>query len=133
MPFVVDCSVAACWFLPDQTTAYTERAFRKLKTDTAHVPALWVSELCNVMLKLERQGKLAKGLAAQIIADAELLGLAVEPPPPMRRVFELAQRHHLSAYDATYLELAIRTGFPLAALDGALKSAASKFGLYLSK
>ena len=33
----------------------------------------------------------------------------------------LAHAHNLSSYDAAYLELAIRLGLPLAALDGKLK------------
>jgi predicted nucleic acid-binding protein len=36
----------------------------------------------------------------------------------------LAQRHHLTVYDAAYLELAQRTGLPLATLDGDLRKAA---------
>ena len=35
----------------------------------------------------------------------------------------LARAHNLSAYDAAYLELAIRRGLPLACLDGKLKAA----------
>lgn len=43
----------------------------------------------------------------------------------------LARAHNLSAYDATYLELAIRRGLPLACLDGKLKAAAVAVGVPL--
>jgi len=41
----------------------------------------------------------------------------------------LARAHDLSAYDAAYLELAMRRGLPLAALDDKLKAAAQAVGV----
>ncbi len=48
------------------------------------------------------------------------------------RLFTLAAQYGLSAYDATYLELALRRGLPLACWDGGLKTAAEKAGLFLA-
>ena len=44
-------------------------------------------------------------------------------------VLALGRAHHLSAYDASYLDLALRRGLPLASLDGQLKTAASALGV----
>ena len=44
---------------------------------------------------------------------------------PFADIVQLARNHQLSAYDAAYLELAIRRGLPLACLDGKLKMAAA--------
>ena len=41
----------------------------------------------------------------------------------------LAEKHALTAYDAVYLELALRTGLPLATLDGPLRKAAKDEGV----
>ena len=41
----------------------------------------------------------------------------------------LAERHDLSVYDATYLELALRMKLPLATLDRALAAAAKTAGV----
>ena len=41
----------------------------------------------------------------------------------------LARAQHLSAYDAAYLELALRRDLPLATLDDKLKAAASAVGV----
>jgi predicted nucleic acid-binding protein len=61
------------------------------------------------------------------------LGLAVDRnTPDPERLFTLAEHYGLSAYDATYLELALRLGLPLACWDGGLKVAAEKAGLFLS-
>ena len=49
----------------------------------------------------------------------------------MQQILPLARRHSLSAYDAAYLELAIREGLPLATLDNDLRIAASIAGVAL--
>ena len=41
----------------------------------------------------------------------------------------LARAHGLSAYDAAYLELAVREGLPIATLDDRLKAAAKAVGV----
>ncbi|MDP2792779.1 MAG: type II toxin-antitoxin system VapC family toxin [Sulfurisoma sp.] len=133
MAFVVDCSVVARWFLPDEATRYSEAVLDRLERDTAHVPALWLSEFANVMLKLERQRLLKPGIAAGIFGRAEILGLVVDRQTPApARLHDLARQFSLSAYDATYLELALRLGTPLACIDGGLKQAARRVGLLLA-
>ena len=42
---------------------------------------------------------------------------------------QLARRYKLSAYDASYLELSLRSGLPLATLDEDLQKAARKAGV----
>jgi hypothetical protein len=43
----------------------------------------------------------------------------------------LARAHHLTVYDVAYLELAMRTGLPLATRDGSLQAAAETVGVSL--
>ncbi len=45
------------------------------------------------------------------------------------RLSELAARYRLTAYDAAYLDLALRLGLPLATLDADLKKAAQAEGV----
>jgi predicted nucleic acid-binding protein len=47
----------------------------------------------------------------------------------MSDTLQLARRYKLSAYDASYLELALRRGIPLATLDEDLQKAAKKAGV----
>ena len=99
----------------------------------AVVPALFLSEFSNVFLKLSRQRKLPLQIAQGAVQKFAALGLEVdrETPGP-ERLFTLADQYGLSAYDATYLELALRRGIPLASWDGGLKTAAERAGLFLN-
>jgi predicted nucleic acid-binding protein len=49
-------------------------------------------------------------------------------PPQWPAILALAEKHRLTAYDAAYLELALRTGLQLATLDGDLRKAAREEG-----
>ena len=133
MSFVVDCSVAARWLLPDEATPHTDAVFELLNEQDAVVPALFLSEFSNVFLKLSRQRKLSSALALSAVQRFSALGLEVDRhTPDPERMFTLAAQYGLSAYDATYLELALRRGLPLACWDGSLKAAAERAGLFLS-
>lgn len=46
-------------------------------------------------------------------------------------VFDLASRNGLTVYDASYLDLSLREGSPLATLDNLLRKAAIKNGVAL--
>lgn len=132
MSFVVDCSVAARWLLPDEATNYTDAVFDLLNEHEAIVPTLFLSEFSNVFIKLSRQRKLTSALALGAVQRFGALGLEVDRDTPSpERIFTLADQYGLSAYDATYLELALRRGLPLACWDGALKTASERAGLYL--
>ena len=48
-------------------------------------------------------------------------------------VLALARTHRITAYDAAYLELALRTGCPLASLDAPLNGIAAGLGIALFK
>jgi predicted nucleic acid-binding protein len=53
-------------------------------------------------------------------------------PPSLKTLVDIGRRYALSAYDATYLELAIRLRLPLACRDGPLKAALPKAGVALA-
>ena len=133
MSFVVDCSVAARWLLPDESTPYTDSVFEMLNDQQAVVPNLFLSEFANVFLKLARQRKLSRQNALGAVKRFASLGLEIERnTPDPERLFTLADHYGLSAYDATCLELALRRGLPLACCDGGLKVAAEKARLFLT-
>lgn len=131
MAFVIDASVAAAWLFADEVSAIADAAYHRLKTEDAIAPSLWWFEMRNLLLVNERRGRTD---AAQTGRALALLGAL-----PIRRLGEteddqllsLARRHGLTAYDAAYLELALRERAVLATLDKALARSAAAEGVGL--
>lgn len=131
MTFVLDNSVVTGWYLPSQTTDYSDAMATRLETEKALVPALWQLELANVLKTACTKGRLTQAQARQILDTLSQLPIEVDTvaPPGQRQLFELAMRYNLSSYDAAYLELAMRHGLPLATQDEQLKLAATAAGV----
>jgi predicted nucleic acid-binding protein len=95
-------------------------------------PCLLMFELLNAIRGGVRARVLSDADAIGSIVDACELGVHLEPSPDISvalRIAELAAAHGLTAYDASYLELAIRTKSPLATFDSALIRAAQSEGV----
>ena len=132
--FVLDCSVAANWFFKDETSPAAQAALDAIRTEPAIVPGLFFVELANVLTVGERRGRLKRAEADIALRFMNALRLETDTRPPgqfLHRIIELARNQALSAYDATYLDLAIHSGLPLATLDEPLRKAARKCGVAL--
>lgn len=130
MPFVLDNSVVAGWFLEDQATPYTDTIAQRLEEDRAVVPALWQLELANVLRTACRRKRLTAEQAQQVIEHICGLPIDVETATPRpSELLALALRYDLSSYDAAYLELALRMQIPIATKDGPLRTAAEASGV----
>jgi predicted nucleic acid-binding protein len=128
--FVVDASVSAAWFLPDEATPETEAALEATAQAEVWVPALWSLEIGNLLLSAQRRRRISADKRRELAQAANALRLRVDREPvPIPALDELAARFALSAYDAAYLELALRRGLPLATRDADLQSAMSKAGV----
>jgi predicted nucleic acid-binding protein len=126
----VDASVSAAWFLPDEANPHTEAALQATATQTVWVPALWLLEIGNLLLSAQRRRRISAEKRRELAAAASALRLAVDREPVAITVLdELAARHGLSAYDAAYLELAMRRNLPLSTQDDALIAAMAKEGV----
>jgi len=121
---VVDASVSGAWFLSDEATPYTEAALEATTDHDIWVPELWPLEICNLLLSAQRRRRIDDAKRRQLVARAQALRLRVDHEPvTITTIDELAARHALSAYDAAYLELALRRRLPLATADKALLAA----------
>lgn len=122
---VIDNSVTVAWFLDAETTDFTDDWLDAAADTTLWVPALWSLEFVNVLLAAQRRKRITTAARREFLRQADELRLAVDRDPvPMDRIDEIADRHGLTAYDAAYLELAMRRGVPLVTLDGDLVRAA---------
>lgn len=118
---VVDASALAGWLLPDEAGPDISALFRE--GPVAAPWLLWV-ELRNILVVVERRGRIEAGDADAILAEVDRLGIVLDTSTDSEQVMTLARRHGLTAYDSTYLELAIRRSEPLATLDKAIVRAA---------
>ncbi len=96
------------------------------------VPALWPTEVANALWVALRKGR-ADDITLEV-ARRSLRSRTIEIEPSsidrsLGDTLALAQRHQLTVYDASYLELALRRRIPLATLDEALAAAAAKVGV----
>jgi len=112
---------------------------RLAEGERAIVPALWAIEMANVLAKAVRHGTLSTEDAENGVAQLQILlipGPKIEvdlTAPSVWNVYDAAQRHQLSGYDACYLKLAQEQGLPLATLDKGLRAAATRAGVALLK
>jgi predicted nucleic acid-binding protein len=130
--FVLDASVTITWLFTNQSTPYSESVLSYLKEHQAFVPPLWHLEITNVVLGAERNQRLSH---SQCMAFLEFLGnlniVTGDSISSKPSLFTFALHHKLSAYDSTYLELAIKLGLPLASLDKKICGAAEVAGIKL--
>lgn len=130
--FVLDGSVTMAWYFVDESNAYADAVLTDLETGRAVVPSLWPLEVANTVLVGERRKRSTEAQAAAWLGILETLTIEVDGETASHAwggALALARSHNLSAYDASYLELAMRRGLPLATLDGKLKSAAQAVGV----
>ena len=124
MGFVLDASVTASWFLPDEDDRDALEAWDRSATEEVWVPLHWWFEVRNTMLMGERRGRISEALTAHSLNRLSLLPIMMEARPDETEVLDLARRHRLTFYDAVYQELAGRKSVPLATLDVDLIAAA---------
>lgn len=135
--FVLDASVTMSWLLGDAKPAgraYAQAVLGALRDPdcAARVPVTWALEVSNVVARAE-----ARGFAEEAQSEAfleMLAGVAIQADGAtfaraLTDTLHLARRYGLSSYDASYLELALRSGLPLATLDADLSKAARKAGV----
>lgn len=129
MAFVLDASVAGVWMFQDEQHAHADIALDLLRQESAIAPALWWFEVRNMLVLGERRRRISASGQAEFLGFLARLPIGIAPLPHENDVLELARRHRLTFYDATYCELALREGLRLATLDGELAQAARQEGV----
>ena len=128
--FIVDCSVAIAWLFDEQADAYTESALEALAGSFAVAPRWWAVEMLNVLLALERRGRLSSGRAVEALRLLQRLPIRLhESGASLFELHSLAMQHQLTSYDALCLDAALATGLPVASRDTGLIQAATDTGV----
>jgi predicted nucleic acid-binding protein len=133
--FVLDSSVTMRWFFGDgkpYELAYAGKVLDAMKKASARVPVTWGLEVANVIARAEAKALVTEARSEaflEMLEGAEIEVDAATFAHALSGTLQLARRYKLSACDASYLELALRLGIPLATLDAELRNAATKAGL----
>jgi predicted nucleic acid-binding protein len=132
--FVLDASVTAAWCFWNESSSHAIALLDSLRQRKAVVPGLWHVETANMLLQAERRRRVTE--AECVILTRFLATLPIETDSESERrahgpILALARLHRLSAYDATYLDVAQRRGLPLATRDRLLEEAARESGVPL--
>jgi predicted nucleic acid-binding protein len=128
--FVLDCSLTMAWCFEDEATPYSESVLDALGENQAFVPSLWPLEVANVLAVAERKKRLLPAHSLRFVELLQNLPISLElEARPIRDILALAREHQLSAYDACYLDLALRHGLTLASLDKPLLQVTDRLGI----
>ena len=140
MRFVLDNSVVMRWLLQDgsdERLAYAAKVLEILTQENSEalVPGIWALEAANVMLKAQTKQVVIEARCAAFVGllqDMAITTDSLSATYALGDTLQLARRFKLSSYDASYLELAMREGLPLATLDSDLRSAMLQTGVALA-
>jgi predicted nucleic acid-binding protein len=133
--FVLDASIAGSWCFPGdpkEDTPYSRRILLKLTSDDAIVPQIWSFEIANIIFVASvKRKRISQKQIDEYLQLLTALPIRVEPADLWTNVAleSRARKWNLSAYDAAYLDLALRKKVPLATTDDDLKKAAKAEGI----
>jgi len=130
---VLDCSATMAWFFEGESSASTDALLDRLNQGAVAVVAQhWALEVANTLLMGERRKRCQPAEVAHFISILSHLSIEIDKDTASNAVsstLSLAREHGLSAYDAAYLDLAMRRKVPIATLDTKLREAASRVGI----
>ena len=117
--FILDCSVYMSWCLNEKTVKTSSKILKSIIKNEIIVPGLWAYEVINILTISVRRNKLTVAETYSLINDIQLLPIEFDKPTTenLSNIFNIANEHNLSAYDAAYIELALRTNTQIASFD----------------
>lgn len=134
MIIVLDASMALAWLFTRHSKKEADCADRLLmamEDSKTIVPPLWHTEIANALLVGERRRIITEAQVVDYLTKlSELPIITDDATLPSRRepIMALAREHHLTAYDSTYLDLALRNNAVIASFDAKLIKAMSRAG-----
>ncbi|MGD0769387.1 MAG: type II toxin-antitoxin system VapC family toxin [Tepidisphaeraceae bacterium] len=136
MKWVIDASFVAGLFLPDEMSDKVAVLARDLLKEEAAAPDFLKLELTNILIVASRRKRISASQLKQLSDAFDQLPIVYHgalTAPQRAEILRLAAKHGLSAYDAAYLELAMRLAVPLVSLDKSLIRAAIAEGVEIPR
>jgi predicted nucleic acid-binding protein len=126
MKYVIDTSVDIKTYVQEQDSGKAVRLRNEYHQGVHDLiaPDLFPTEMCNVLMILERSGKIRPG-EADLFFRQFLSGLPplVAAVPLLPRALEIAKQVQQTVYDCLYVALAEREGYELVTADDKLVKA----------
>ncbi|MGB6976285.1 MAG: type II toxin-antitoxin system VapC family toxin [Gammaproteobacteria bacterium] len=134
MRLVIDASMALAWIFErnnNKEARLAEFTLSSIARVDAIVPTLWHTEVVNALLVGERRKIVTEAQVIDYLNRLSHLPIETDDVTPSScrdSVMALAREHALTAYDSTYLELALRNNATLATFDNKLIEAMNNIG-----
>ena len=134
MKLILDASMALSWLFERSKAEEkhcSELALSTLGDVEAFVPSLWHTEIANALLLGERRKVVSEAQVINYLGRLDELPIMTDSALVASHrdiVMALAREYSLTAYDATYLDLALRENAVLATFDAKLAAAMQKAG-----
>ncbi len=134
MGIVLDASATLAWLVErvDPVEVHlANEVLRQIQAEDALVPSLWFPEVSNGILMAERVGGVTPVQSVRFLGMVDTLPIAEDRSQSASvraTALTLARAYGLTAYDATYLELTLRTRRTLATFHRQLADATRKAG-----
>lgn len=126
MKYVIDTSVDMKTYVQEQDSGKAVRLRNEYHQGVHQLiaPDIFPTEMCNVLMILERSGKIKAGEADLFFRHC----VSVLPPlfaavPLLPRALEIAKQFRQTVYDCLYVALAEREGYELVSADDKLVKA----------
>ena len=132
MTLVVDASLTLAWYFDDESSPQADAVLDRVLTTGAIVPAVWrfeVASVFQVAIRRKRIDTAYRDRALRRLAQMKITVDAEGEAQAWTTVLHISDTQKLTAYDAAYLELALRKSLPLGTLDRDLASGARAIGI----
>jgi len=132
--FVLDASVTLTWCFDDEEALASTALLEKSEKEPVFVPQIWTIEVGNILVNAEKNKRISYAQMMEFLSILGNLNIRIDDKTSQygfHEILSLAHSEKLTTYDATYLELAMRLGLPLATLDKQLKKAAINVGVQI--
>lgn len=130
---VLDASVVIGWLLNEKRFA-SDDLFDTLPELPTRAPAHWSVEIANALRSSLKSGRLSAADFIRIIDEIDQFNVTIEAasdPDEIGPIADFASTHDLTAYDATYVQLALQYGAILVTHDLAMRRAAQRLNIPL--
>ncbi|HET7849569.1 MAG TPA: type II toxin-antitoxin system VapC family toxin [Pseudolabrys sp.] len=131
---VLDASLIIALILREANVPDGDSVYNALEAEALTVPAHWAAEIASALWINRRRDRISANEVAAAVERLLVFGPTVDPAPLLGDIPDLlrfAAGEKLTAYDAIYVQLALRLDAVLATVDEAMRASARRHDIAL--